>query len=146
MTEITEKEWNETTSTLQKDTAPGISGIGYKLIKNINIESQKYLIDFANKIITNGNFPKKWKLGQIYLIPKNVNWEHNLASTRPIMLLETFRKLVVRIIQKRLCKVISQKNILKGANFAGLPGESTIASIYILNNVIEDAKQRNHNL
>ena len=35
MTEITEKEWNETTSTLQKDTAPGISGIGYKLIKNI---------------------------------------------------------------------------------------------------------------
>ena len=73
MTEITEKEWNETTSTLQKDTAPGISSIGYKLIKNINIESQKYLIDFANKIITNGNFPKKWKLGQIYLIPKNVN-------------------------------------------------------------------------
>ena len=39
MTEITEKEWNEITSTLQKDTAPGISGIGYKLIKNINTES-----------------------------------------------------------------------------------------------------------
>ena len=80
MTEITEKEWNETTSTLQKDIALGISGIGYKLIKNINIESQKYLIDFANKIITKENFSKKWKLGQIYLIPKNVNWEYNLAS------------------------------------------------------------------
>ena len=59
MTEITEKEWNETTSTLQKDTAPGISGISYKLIKNINIKSQKYIIDFANMIITKGDFPKK---------------------------------------------------------------------------------------
>ena len=59
MTEITEKEWNETTSTLQKDTAPGISGIDYKLIKNINIGSQKYIIDFANKIITKENFLKK---------------------------------------------------------------------------------------
>ena len=97
-------------------------------------------------IITKGVFPKKWKLGQIYLIPKNVNWEHNLASTRPIMLLETFRKLVVRIIQKRLCKVIVQKKILKGANFAGLPEESTMAPIHILNNVIEDAIQKNNEL
>ena len=61
-----------------------------------------------------------------------------MASTWPIMLLETFRKLVIRIVQKRLCKVISQKNILKGANFAGLPEESIMAPIYILNNIIEE--------
>src|SRR5947208_4722465 len=97
-------------------------------------------------IITKGVFPKKWKLGQIYLIPKNVNWEHNLASTWPIMLLETFRKLVIRIIQKRLYKVIVQKKILKGANFAGLSEKSTIALIHILNNVIEDAIQKNNEL
>jgi len=62
------------------------------------------------------------------------------------MLLETFRKLVVRIIQKRLCKVIVQKKILKGANFAELPEESTMAPIHILNNVIEDAIQKNNEL
>ena len=62
------------------------------------------------------------------------------------MLLETFRKLVIRIIQKRLCKVIVQKKILKGANFAGLPEESTMALIHILNNVIEDAIQKNNEL
>ena len=59
MTEITEKEWNKITSTLQKYTAPGNSDISYKLIKNINIKSQKYMIDFANKIITKGDFSKK---------------------------------------------------------------------------------------
>src|SRR5205814_384643 len=63
-----------------------------------------------------------------------------------IMLLETFRKLVVRIIQKRLCKVIVQKKILKSANFTGLPEESTIAPIHILNNIIEDAIQKNNEL
>src|SRR5207253_423639 len=46
----------------------------------------------------------------------------------------------------RLCKVISQKNILKNANFTGLPEESTMALIHILNNIIEDTKQRNHDL
>ena len=62
------------------------------------------------------------------------------------MLLEMFRKLVVRIIKKRLCKVIVQKKILKGANFAGLPEESIMAPIHILNNVIEDAIQKNNEL
>ena len=104
------------------------------------------MIDFANKVIMKRDFLKKQKLGQIYLISKSINWEHNLASTWPIMLLETFRKLVVRIIQKRLCKVIVQKKILKDANFAGLPEESTMALIHILNNVIKDAIQKNNEL
>ena len=59
MTEIIEKEWNKVTSILQKDTAPEISDIGYKLIKNINTESKKYMIDFANKVIMKGDFLKK---------------------------------------------------------------------------------------
>ena len=62
------------------------------------------------------------------------------------MLLETFRKLVIRIIQKRLCKVIVQKKIFKDANFTGLLEESTMVPIHILNNIIEDAIQKNNKL
>ena len=62
------------------------------------------------------------------------------------MLLETFRKLVVRIVQKRLSKVLVERQILKGANFAGLPSESTMVSIHVLNNVIEDAIQKEKDL
>ena len=58
------------------------------------------------------------------------------------MLLETFRKLVVRIVQKRLSKVFVKKQILKEANFAGLPNESTMTPIHILNNIIEDTIQK----
>ena len=54
------------------------------------------------------------------------------------MLLKIFRKLIVRIVQKKLCKVFVEKQILKGTNFAGLPNESTMTSIHVLNNVIKD--------
>ncbi len=70
-------------------------------------------------------------------------WDYSLASTRPIMLLETARKSLVRIIQKRLGKVIKEKQILKGLNFMGLEGENTFTPIHILHNLIEDAKQHN---
>jgi len=81
-------------------------------------------------------------VGQIFPIPKIAEWDYSLASTRPIMLLETFRKSLVRIIQKRLSKVLLEKKILRGLNFAGLEGESTITPIHILHNLIEDAKQQ----
>ena len=131
---------------LREDTVPGISEISYRLIKKVSLKTKDYLIKFANRIVYEGKFPKKWKLEQIYLIPKSTNWEFNLASTRPIMLLETFRKLVVRIVQKRLSKVLVERQILKGANFAGLSSESTMAPIHVLNNVIEDAIQKEKEL
>ena len=62
------------------------------------------------------------------------------------MLLETFRKLIVKIVQKRLSKVFIEKQILKCANFTGLPNESTMAPIHVLNNVIEDVIQKEKEL
>src|SRR5205085_10442695 len=62
------------------------------------------------------------------------------------MLLETFRKLIIRIVQKRLSKVLVERQILKGTNFARLPSESTIAPIHVLNNIIEDAIQKEKDL
>ena len=57
------------------------------------------------------------------------------------MLLETFHKSLIRIIQKRLSKVLIEKKVLKGLNFAGLEGESISIPIHILHNLMEDAKQ-----
>ncbi|KAF0420588.1 reverse transcriptase [Gigaspora margarita] len=60
---------------------------------------------------------------------------------RPIVLLDTFRKSIVRIIQKILNKIFTEKHIRKELNFAGLPGNSTSTPIHIVNNLIEYVKE-----
>ena len=109
-------------------------------------EATNIFLILANLVIQKGVFPDKWRKGLIYPIPKNENWGYSLAKTRPIVLLETFRKNVVRIVQKRLSKVFIEHNILKGLNYAGLPGLSTGAPIHIMNNILEEATQKKKEL
>ena len=85
--------------------------------------------------------PKKWKIVQVYPIPKDVDWEYNLNNIRPIALIKTFRKLVTKVITKRLAKIFIEREILKEPNYAGLPGNSTEQPIHMLNMIIEDAQE-----
>src|ERR1700729_1856473 len=90
--------------------------------------------------------PTKWKLSQLYPIPKPSDWNYDFNNTRPILLLETLRKIVTKVITTRLSNVCSQHNILQGPNFAGLKGESTSEPIHTLNNIMEDTRKRNKEL
>jgi ribonuclease HI len=143
---VSEEEWSTVIQTASTKTAPGMSGIGYTLLQKAGIEATHVFIILANLVIQEGLFPAKWKKGLIYPIPKSENWDYRLAKTRPIILLETFRKNVVRIVQKRLSRVLMEHNILKGLNYAGLPGLSTTAPIHIMNNVLEEAIQKKKEL
>jgi ribonuclease HI/exonuclease III len=143
MDEITEEDWYNSLSAAKANTAPGISGISYILIRRAGPKATKVFLFLINTILKSQIFPRKWKIGQIFPIPKMTEWDLSLGSTRPIMLLETFRKSLVRIIQIRLSGILVKHKILKGMNFAGLPGESTSSPIHIINNLLEDAKQKN---
>ena len=57
------------------------------------------------------------------------------------MLLETFYKSLVRIIQKRLSKVLLEKKVLRGLNFTSLEEENISTLIHLLYNLIENTKQ-----
>ena len=140
------EEWYTALQATKPKTAPGASGIGYALLQRAGSEATNIFLILANLVIQKGVFPDKWRKGLIYLIPKNENWGYSLARTRPIVLLETFRKNVVRIVQKRLSKVFIEHNILKGLNYAGLPGLSTGALIHIMNNILEEATQKKKEL
>ena len=70
----------------------------------------------------------------------------DLINTRPIALMETARKCFTKIITNRLSFICKEKNILRGPNFAGLPGESTQEPIQLLNNICEEAKEQNKEL
>ena len=127
---------------LKTGTAPGISGISYILIKRAGKKTQKVFRSFADLCLEVGEIPMKWKVAQVYPIPKDVEWGYSLNNIRPIALIETFRKVVTKVITKRLAKVFMEKEILKGPNYAGLPGNSTEQPVHILNMIMEEAKEK----
>ena len=144
--EVSLDEWLEVLSEVKKNTAPGLSGIDYTLIRKANLTTQEIFCKFVNLCLQTGEVPDKWKVAQIYLIPKGSDWEFNLNNVRPIALLETFRKCITRVFTKRLSRILVKKNILKGPNFAGLPGDSTETPVHILNSIMEYAKEEKKEL
>ena len=75
-----------------------------------------------------------------------MNWRYSLNNIRPIALIETFRKIVTKVVTKRLAKVFTERGILKGPNFAGLSDNSTEQPIHILNMIMEEAQEKNKEL
>lgn len=143
---VTEEEWEMMLQKLKMNTAPGISGIGYILIKQAGTGAQRVFRNFASACIRKGEIPMKWKIGQTYPIPKDADWGFDLNNIRPIALLETFRKCVTKIFTARLEKVIRERDILKGPNFAGLVGSSTESPVHVLSMIIEEAREKNKEL
>src|ERR1043165_2814272 len=83
---------------------------------------------------------------QIYLIPKDLDWQYNLNNVRPIALLETLQKCTTKIFTKRLAQICCRENILKGPNFESLSGGLTEEPVHIINALIEDAKDNKKEL
>src|ERR1044071_4896846 len=68
--------------------------------------------------------------------------ECDINKTRPIVLLEIFRKIFSKIITNRLSNVLTANKVLKENNYAGLPSGSTLESIRSLNIIMEDQTKK----
>jgi hypothetical protein len=53
---------------------------------------------------------------------------------------------MVRILNTHFATIFVQHKVLKGNQFAGLPGSSTFEPIHIINEIIEDAKEKHNDL
>src|SRR5438105_2801356 len=102
------------------------------MITHASMQVQKGLWQLSCKCIQQADIPKEWKHAVIYPVPKPKPWEYHLDRVRPITLLKTARKITVKVIIKRITNMFSQHNILKGNNYAALPGGSTFEPIRIL--------------
>jgi hypothetical protein len=84
----------------------------------------KHMKDLISFCFRSGLIPTEWKCATVYPIPKPHDWECQLKNTRPITLLETARKLMVKILNQRLSSIFFKYDVLIGNNFASLPGGS----------------------
>ncbi|GBC27644.1 uncharacterized protein OCT59_013286 [Rhizophagus irregularis] len=143
---LTEQEWNEMLNTINDKSALGISNISYKLIKKAGVKVNELFRQYTGLCYYLQDIPIKWKISQLYLIPKTYDWDYNLARMRPILLIECLRKCAVKIITKRLGNILNRYAVLKGPNYAGLPGESTSIPLTIINGILKDACEENKTL
>jgi hypothetical protein len=143
LNKITEEEWSNALSRAKNKSVPGVTGISYPLIKKAGAKAHSIFRILADRCIAEGNIPAKWKIGQLYPIPKGEDWNYDLSNIRPIVLLEAFRKTVVRVITKRLDHILVKYKVLEGPNYAGLSGDCTASPIHIMNNIMEEARQKN---
>ena len=146
MDPVTEEELNISIKDLPNGKASGISTISYEMIKKLGKKAREILRNFFSLCLSQGTCPQSWKTSTIFPIPKPKEWECDLSNTRPIVLLETSRKLLTKILTNRLSTICKEHNVLKGPNYAGLPGESTQEPIQLLNNICEEAREKNKEL
>src|SRR5215213_5991860 len=132
-------EWRSTIASLPNGKAAGPSGISYEMIKYLTTFSSDYLLNLITECFDTGCIPSQWKDASIYPIPKPTEWNCSLKNTRPICLLETARKLMTKILTNRLASILHQNNVLKGNNYAGLPGGSCHTPVHILESILHDS-------
>jgi hypothetical protein len=127
-------------NSLPSHKAAGPSGITYEMLKLLPDAEHMALLDLCNQYFLQSDIPGDWRMANVYPIPKPHEFKGLLKNTRPITLLETARKLLVKILYLRLSKVLSSHHILQGRNFAGLPGGSTAPPITILDQLLRDCR------
>ena len=110
------------------------------MLKHLGPTAMKVLWIIACYCIDKGIFPSQWNEAYIYSIPKPHEWHNQLNNTRPITLLDTVRKAVVKLITNRLSNTMVQHSVLSGYNFAALPKSSTFEALRVIDNVLQDAK------
>ena len=98
MNEPTLKEWSEVIHALPKNKAAGPSHITNEMLQHLGLEMNKVIWNFVKACIRLNDIPQQWKKANIYPIPKSKPWECDLNNTRPITLLETTRKAMIRLL------------------------------------------------
>ena len=133
-------EWYDFIANAPANKAPGPSQLSYDLMKHLGPLALDILHQLTCACFRLSIIPTGWKRAAIYPIPKPTAWQLKLNNTRPITLLESPRKILVKILNARLSKIFVEHTILQPCQFAGLPGGSTMSPITVIKHMIDDAR------
>jgi hypothetical protein len=98
---VTKEEVRQALSTTSNKSAPGPSGITYKLLKWTFAANPDLIITTLNGALEQGTHP--WGTADVVVIPKPNKPDYSLAKAyRPISLLECTGKLLEKIVANRL--------------------------------------------
>lgn len=122
-----------------KDTAPGIDGIPYSLLRNLPQEGKVMVTNYFNEILRTGDVPDDWKKTVLVPVLKPKKDPSVAESYRPISKLVTTRKLFGRILVRRLERWLEQKKVIPKNQFAFRRGRGTQDAVAYAHLLIEKA-------
>ena len=132
------EEFADSIATLHKGTAAGMSGLSFNMISRWPEQTLHVVYDLLRRIWDSKEVPAFWKWKWLVPIPK-VNGISDLDKMRPIMLMETTRKLWGRLIMRKIQKVWTDMEALSEAQHGGLAGRGTSTALMQTINMTEDA-------
>lgn len=120
-------------------TSPGPDNIRYEMLKNLDTNATKYILDFYNTIWLKQVLPKNWKNAIVIPVLKPGKDGTNRNNYRPISLTNCTCKLLERMINKRLVYHIEKNNILNVNQSGFRKNRGTIDNLAILHSDIMES-------
>ena len=147
MEAFTVQDITEAINNLGNNKAPGVSGLSHDILKLIrNNEIKEFITHIANDMKENLVVPTNEKIAKMINLPKIMEWAGQRSYLRPITLLETFRKIISKIMNDRITGTIDTNNILKGFNYGFRTGQSTTEALLMIRSIIDLAQIENKDL
>ena len=117
--------------------SPGLSGVGYQLLKWSWGLIKDYVAALFNACATLHYHPTQWKRAVIAVIPKPDRKDYALPKNyRPIALLETFGKLLEKVMARRILAEVTRHNLVPTTQFGGRNASScTDAGLALIHDV-----------
>jgi hypothetical protein len=113
---VTKDEVEHALSGTSNKSAPGPSGIGYKLVKWAFAAHPEFILDIYNTALHFGHHP--WTTAKVVIIPKLNKPNYSAAKAyRPVSLLECFGKVLEKIVANRFTSDSNLHDILPRSQF-----------------------------
>lgn len=128
----------------RKDTAFGLDGVPYKMIKYLNNKCLQLFLNIFNLLWSSNTIPSEWKTDCLVPIPKPDKVKYNADSYRPIALTSCIGKIFEQLLKQRFVYYIEHYNILPSNQFSFRVGRSAQESICKLHLDIQRSISNNH--
>jgi hypothetical protein len=129
--EVTRHEVEQALSGTSNKSAPGPSGIGYKLVKWAFAAHPEFILDIYTSALHLGHHP--WMSATVVIIPKPNKPDYSAAKAyRPVSLLECFGKVLEKIVANRFLSDCNLHDILPWSQFGSRPYHSATDACTLL--------------
>lgn len=109
---ITERELKDALFALNPNKAPGPDNLDVRIIRQSYLTNPALLLNWANKCLHLGHFPKPLKLGEVVFFHKTGKDPGSPKSYRPICLIPSLSKLLEKVVTRRLMFHLETNNLL----------------------------------